>query len=54
MGGRKSWSEVLECRKIYWDDMEPEHFLDEDIEKKYPKKDYHRIYFGEILEIFEG
>ena len=45
---------ILECRKIYWDDMEPEHFLDDGIEKKYPKKDYHRIYFGEILEIFEG
>jgi flavin reductase (DIM6/NTAB) family NADH-FMN oxidoreductase RutF len=42
---------VVECRKIYWDDFEPRHFLDPAIEKNYPKRDYHRIYFGEILAI---
>jgi len=42
---------VVECRKVYWDDYKPEHFLDPGIEKNYPHKDYHRIYYGEILNI---
>ena len=42
---------LFECRKIYWDDMKDNHFLDPRIEKKYPNKDYHRIYFGEILVV---
>jgi hypothetical protein len=43
---------ILECRKIYWDDMAPGHFLDPSIEKNYPQKDYHRIYFGEIVAAY--
>ena len=43
---------ILECRKIYWDDMEPDRFLDPTIEGNYPNKDYHRIYFGQILAIY--
>lgn len=43
---------LLECRKIYWDDLEPAHFLDNGIDANYPMKDYHRIYYGEILAIF--
>jgi flavin reductase (DIM6/NTAB) family NADH-FMN oxidoreductase RutF len=42
---------VLECKKIYWQDMEPAHFIDPTIKDSYPKKDYHRIYYGEILMI---
>lgn len=42
---------IIECKKAYWDDFKPENFLDPDIEKKYPEKDYHRMYFGEILHI---
>jgi flavin reductase (DIM6/NTAB) family NADH-FMN oxidoreductase RutF len=42
---------VVECRKIYWDDFEPTRFLDPGIEPEYPDKDYHRIYFGEILAV---
>jgi flavin reductase (DIM6/NTAB) family NADH-FMN oxidoreductase RutF len=42
---------VLECRKIYWDDFEPDHFLDPSIHALYPKKDFHRIYFGEVVLI---
>lgn len=40
---------VLECKKTYWQDMDPAHFLDESLHKHYNEKDYHRIYFGEIL-----
>jgi flavin reductase (DIM6/NTAB) family NADH-FMN oxidoreductase RutF len=43
---------ILECRKIYWQDMDPSHFLVPEIERNYPQKDYHRIYFGEVLGIF--
>jgi flavin reductase (DIM6/NTAB) family NADH-FMN oxidoreductase RutF len=42
---------VLECRKMYWDDITPDHFLDLALDKNYPGKDYHRIYFGEILTV---
>jgi len=42
---------IVECRKMYWDDFEPKHFLDPGIEKNYPLKDYHRMYFGEIVAI---
>lgn len=42
---------ILECRKIYWDDLEKAHFLDPRLEKKYPAKDYHRIFYGEIVAI---
>jgi flavin reductase (DIM6/NTAB) family NADH-FMN oxidoreductase RutF len=43
---------ILECRKIYWDNLEKTQFLDPRLEKKYPARDYHRIYYGEILAIF--
>lgn len=43
---------VMVCKKIYYQDMENANFLDEDIEKFYAAKDYHRIYVGEILKTF--
>lgn len=39
---------VLSCRKIYFHDIDPKNFVDE-IHTHYPKKDYHRMYTGEIL-----
>ncbi|MEA4812987.1 MAG: hypothetical protein VB108_10525 [Anaerolineaceae bacterium] len=39
----------IECKKSYYDDLEPEHFLDKTIMKQYPIRDFHRIYFGEII-----
>ena len=42
---------VIECRKIYYCDMQPEHFLDESIHENYPQKDYHRMYMGEIVRV---
>ena len=44
---------VIECRKMYWDDLAPAHFIDKDTEKNYPKKDYHRVYFGEIVGVWK-
>jgi flavin reductase (DIM6/NTAB) family NADH-FMN oxidoreductase RutF len=40
---------VVECRKLYWQDLDPSHFLDAGIEANYPGKDYHRVYFGEVV-----
>jgi flavin reductase (DIM6/NTAB) family NADH-FMN oxidoreductase RutF len=42
---------VVECRKMYFGDLDPSHFLDPSIESNYPKKDYHRMYFGEIVAV---
>ncbi len=42
---------VIECRKIYWADLDPAHFLDDRIQPHYPSQDYHRMYFGEILQV---
>jgi len=39
---------VIECRKIYFQDIDPAHFLDRSIDDNYPQRDYHRMYFGEI------
>jgi flavin reductase (DIM6/NTAB) family NADH-FMN oxidoreductase RutF len=42
---------ILECCKMHWDDFHQEHLLDPGIDANYPRKDYHRIYFGEILYV---
>jgi flavin reductase (DIM6/NTAB) family NADH-FMN oxidoreductase RutF len=42
---------VIECRKMYWQDIDNTHFLDSSIEGNYAKKDYHRVYFGEIVHV---
>lgn len=44
---------VLECRKIYYQDILPAHFLDPQIDEKcYKGKDYHRMYVGEIVSCY--
>jgi len=42
---------VVECRKIYWQDLDAGHFLSARIMENYPQRDFHRIYFGEMLRI---
>lgn len=44
---------VLVCKKAYWQDLDPTHFLDPSIEKHYAQKDYHRMYIGEIVEAYK-
>jgi flavin reductase (DIM6/NTAB) family NADH-FMN oxidoreductase RutF len=39
---------ILECRKMYFADLEPAHFLADFIAPHYTG-DYHRMYFGEVL-----
>jgi flavin reductase (DIM6/NTAB) family NADH-FMN oxidoreductase RutF len=42
---------VLECRKIYFQDLEPKNFLSDEIMKNYPENDFHRMYIGEITRV---
>lgn len=42
---------LIECRKIYWQDFEPDHFLDKKIMPNYPERDFHRVFYGEIVWI---
>ncbi len=43
---------VLECKKLYFQDIDPVNFLDQKIDKMYPKKDYHRMFICEITNCF--
>ncbi len=43
---------VIECRKTYTDWMKPECFLrEQDIRDWYPAKDFHKIFFGEVVAV---
>ena len=45
---------VLVCKKAYWQDIDPTHFLDGELDGKwYPERDYHRIFIGEIVEVLK-
>lgn len=41
----------IECKKIYWQDMDPANFLDPRIEEAYDNGDYHRFYLGEMVYV---
>ena len=46
---------ILACKKMYWQDMDEQHFLDKSIMSKYTgQTDFHRIYFGEIVHCEVG
>lgn len=42
----------LECRKIYFQDLDPKNFIDPKIATNYSAGDYHRMYIGEITGCF--
>ena len=42
---------MVECKKIYRQDMDPGQFLDPGIDLNYPQKDYHRMYFGAVAAL---
>lgn len=45
---------VLVCRKLYYQDIDPSHFLDAELDRKnYAAKDYHRMYVGEIIRVLQ-
>jgi flavin reductase (DIM6/NTAB) family NADH-FMN oxidoreductase RutF len=44
---------ILECKKIYADDLKTNNFIIRElINKNYPKKDFHRFYIGEVVNVF--
>lgn len=46
---------VLVCRKVYCQSMTPDCFTDPSLNGKwYPKKDYHDMYLGEIVEAYRN
>lgn len=42
---------IIECKKIYFQDIDPANFLDPAIMRNYSQNDYHRVYVGEILDV---
>jgi len=45
---------VIICKKLYYQDINPANFFDPTIDVTlYPKKDYHRMYVGEIVSILK-
>ncbi len=42
---------VIECKKIYSDIFKPQGFIDTSIDDNYRLGDYHRIFYGEVLNI---
>ena len=45
---------VLVCKKVYWQDLNPQNFLDGETEEKwYPQKDYHRMFIGRVEEVLK-
>ncbi len=43
---------ALECRVLATLDFDPARFLEPAIQELYPKKDYHRVFLGEVLMAF--
>lgn len=44
---------TIVCRKMASQFMNPEGFEDPAIENNYANKDYHKVYIGEILKVYE-
>ena len=45
---------IIECKKLYFQDLNPLQFLDSELNRYYQEGDYHRMYVGEILSIKES
>jgi len=44
---------IMVCKKLYSQNMVPESFMTNELEEFYPKKDYHKLYIGEIENMYE-
>ncbi|MCE1252266.1 MAG: flavin reductase [Anaerolineae bacterium] len=42
---------IIKCRKVYYQDLNPDHFLADYVKESYPAGDIHRVYYGEIVGI---
>lgn len=46
---------IINCRKLLKNEFLPENFYDKELmETNYPNKDYHTLYIGEIIEVYEN
>ncbi|MCF8378319.1 MAG: flavin reductase [Bacteroidales bacterium] len=43
---------VIECKKIYFEDINPKNFVDRLLDRNYPNKDYHRMYIGKVVKCY--
>lgn len=55
-GDSYTWFEearlVLQCRKLYYQDLQPDNFVELSIKQEcYPQRDYHRMYVGEVMQV---
>ncbi|MGM0507783.1 MAG: flavin reductase family protein [Fusobacteriota bacterium] len=46
----KEANTVIKCKKLYYTDINPDNFIEKEIDEFYKKGDYHRMYVGEIIE----
>lgn len=44
---------ILVMKKIYTDFLDNKNFVYPDVENFYPQKDYHKIFFGEIIKAYK-
>ena len=44
---------IVVCRKMAAQFMNPDGFVDPSIESNYANKDYHKVYVGEIIKVYE-
>ncbi len=42
---------TIECKTVYSSVFDPANFLDPTLDKNYPEKDYHHVFYGEIVSI---
>lgn len=42
------------CKKLYYEDFNPDRFLDPTIMNNYPKMDFHRAYIGQIVKCIKA
>lgn len=45
---------AFECKVLAHQDFDPKKFTTADVEKNYPAKDYHRVYFGEVMGLYSS
>jgi len=44
---------IFVVKKLYRQDIDPKYFLDPSIDKNYAQKDYHKMFVGEIVKVYE-
>jgi len=44
---------TIVCKKIYWNDLDPAHIPDAEMQRYYTAQAPHRMYVGEVVEILQ-